>query len=96
MSIIYKCCLQKLIVTRDTCTRPQSGCRITLMNGAKQLMPFIGAKSPSVDALLKTARASVPIASATKYTKSSLDNRYSNTVKEPEYCTLVSVFAVNC
>ena len=65
----------KLIVTRNTCTRPQSGCLMILMNGAKQLTPFMGAKSPCLDALLKTARASVPIVSATTCTKSSLHNK---------------------
>ena len=62
-----------------TCTRPHNGCRMILMNGAKQLMPFIGPKSPFLDALLKTPRASVPIASATMYTKSLLNNRHHNT-----------------
>jgi len=50
---------------------------MTLTNGAKQLMPFIGAKSPCLEALLNTARASVPIAPATRYTKSLLDNRHT-------------------
>jgi len=55
------------------------------MNGAKQLMPFIGAKSPDLEALLKTARASVPIASATKYTKSSLNNRRSKNISKSSF-----------